>query len=105
MRTRHPPVLTGSRARTCWRTGWARTPITSLPAAKSDAALATGISAIDLDTGETSLLVEPENGYTLILPTWSPDGRFISFDELIYMEGRGPFAYYDFEAAGVHHLG
>jgi Tol biopolymer transport system component len=63
-----------------------------------DAALATGISAIDLDSGESSLLVGPEKGLTLILPTWSPDGRFLSFDELIYMEGRGPFAYYDFEA-------
>jgi Tol biopolymer transport system component len=69
-----------------------------------DAALATGIFAADMDTGETSpgsgtsLLVEPANGYTLILPVWSPDGRFISFDELVYMEGRGPFTYYDFEA-------
>lgn len=59
--------------------------------------LTTGIFAVDLDTGETSLLVNPENGYSLILPEWSPDGRFLSFDELVYMEGRGPFAYYDFE--------
>jgi len=65
---------------------------------KPDAALATGIYAADLDSGESSLLVAPEHGYALILPTWSPDGRFLSFDELIYMEGRGPFAYYDFEA-------
>jgi Tol biopolymer transport system component len=60
--------------------------------------LATGIFVADLDSGESSLLVEPENGYTLILPVWSPDGRFLSFDELIYMEGRGTFAYYDLEA-------
>ena len=65
---------------------------------KPDAALATGISAVDLDSGVSSLLVGPENGYTLILPAWSPGGRFLSFDELVYMEGRGPFAYYDFEA-------
>jgi Tol biopolymer transport system component len=65
---------------------------------KPDATLATGINAFDLDTGESSLLVSPEKGYTLILPTWSPDGRYLSFDELIYMEGRGPFAYYDFDA-------
>ena len=63
-----------------------------------DAALATGIYAANLDSGKTSLLVVPEKGLTLILPTWSPDGRFLSFDELVYMEGRGPFAYYDFEA-------
>ena len=64
---------------------------------KPDASLITGIDSVDLDTGDSSLLVTPQNGYTLILPTWSPDGRFLSFDELIYMEGRGPFAYYDFE--------
>lgn len=65
---------------------------------KPDPALTTGISAVDLDSGTSSLLVKPENGYSLIQPTWSPDGRFLSFDELVYMEGRGPFAYYDFEA-------
>jgi Tol biopolymer transport system component len=70
---------------------------------KPDASLATGINAFDLDSGESSLLVPPEKGYTLILPTWSPDGRFLSFDELLYMEGRGPFAYYDFEAQQYIH--
>jgi len=44
------------------------------------------------------LLVEPEKGFTLILPSWSPDGSLLSFDELLYMEGRNPFAYYDFAA-------
>jgi len=62
-----------------------------------DPALATGIYAYDLDTGSTELLVEPENGRTLLLPVWSPDGRYLGFDELVYMEGKGPFAYYDFE--------
>ena len=33
-----------------------------------------------------------------MLPVWSPDGRFISFDEIWNIEGRGMFAYYDFEA-------
>ena len=64
---------------------------------KPDVNLTTGIYAIDLDSSASSLLVSPQNGYTLILPAWSPDGRFLSFDELIYMEGRGPFAYFDFE--------
>jgi Tol biopolymer transport system component len=63
-----------------------------------DASLATGILAFDLDTGATSLLVNPERGYALIQPVWSPDGSLLSFDELIYMEGKGPFAYYDFAA-------
>ncbi len=65
---------------------------------KPDPALVMGVFAIDLDSGETSTLVEPGNGYSLMQPTWSPDGRFISFDELVYMEGRGPFAFYDFDA-------
>ena len=63
-----------------------------------DASLATGINGVDMDSGASSLLVAPEKGYTLILPVWSPNSRFLSFDELLYMEGRGPFAYYDFEA-------
>jgi len=65
-----------------------------------DASLATGIWSIDLDTSTVTVseLVTPERGYALYSPVWSPDGRFLSFDELVYMEGRGPFAYYDFEA-------
>jgi Tol biopolymer transport system component len=65
---------------------------------KPDPALATGIFAFDLDSGASSQLVAPQNSYSLIQPAWSPDGRFLSFDELVYMEGRGPFAYYDFAA-------
>lgn len=65
---------------------------------KPDPALATGIFAVDLDSGASSILVNPEKGYTLVLPAWSPDGRFLGFDEVLYTEGRGPFAYYDFAA-------
>jgi len=63
-----------------------------------DASLATGIAGFDMDSGETSELVRPERGLALFTPTWSPDGRYLGFDELVYMEGRGPFAYYDFES-------
>lgn len=58
---------------------------------------ATGILAIDLDTGETSELVEPERGYSLAHPNWSGNGRFLAFVEIIAQEGSGNFAYYDFE--------
>lgn len=58
--------------------------------------VAKGIMAVDADTMEVSQLVKPQD-YSLIRPKWSPDGRFISFDEILYMEGRGNFAYYDFE--------
>jgi Tol biopolymer transport system component len=52
----------------------------------------------DQDLGQSSELVAPERGYTLVLPQWSPDGQLLSFDEVYLMEGRGMFAYYDFEA-------
>lgn len=61
-----------------------------------DAALAKGVMAIDIKTLEINELVKPQ-GYSLILPQWSPDGLYISFNEILYMEGRGNFAYYDFE--------
>jgi Tol biopolymer transport system component len=58
---------------------------------------ADGIMGFDVDSGSTIELVKPEHGYALYGPVWSPDGSFLSFDEVLYMEGRGPFAYYDFD--------
>ena len=65
--------------------------------ADPDIDLSTGISAIDLDRGETLELVAPERGYTLSGPSWSLDGRFLAFAEVKNMEGSGLFAYYDLE--------
>ena len=62
-----------------------------------DSTLANGISAIDLDSGETLELVAPERGYALSSPKWSPDGHFLAFTEVFNMEGSGLFAYYDLE--------
>ena len=59
-------------------------------------ALALGIWTVDAETGETSELVKPERGFSLGSPRWSQDGRFLSFEEVQGMEGRGLFAYYDF---------
>jgi Tol biopolymer transport system component len=56
---------------------------------------ARGIWVYDANTGQQSELVPPERGYSLVAPKWSPDGRYISFDEVLYMEGRGYFGYYD----------
>ena len=58
-----------------------------------DSTLANGISAIDLDSGETLELVAPERGYALSSPKWSPDGHFLAFTEVFNMEGSGLFAY------------
>lgn len=61
-----------------------------------DPAYAKGIMGYDADSGETSELVSPERGLALAGPNWSPDARFLGFDELLYYEGRGPFAYFNF---------
>jgi Tol biopolymer transport system component len=61
--------------------------------------LARGLMMFDADTGKTQDLVHPERGYAIYNPQWSPDGQLLGFDELSYMEGRGKFAYYDFEKA------
>jgi Tol biopolymer transport system component len=63
-----------------------------------DSQYANGIWAVDIETGEPYELVAPQSGRPLIGPRWSPDGRFLGFDEVLYMEGSGEFAYYDFEA-------
>ena len=61
-----------------------------------DASLAQGAMGLDVDTGKTTELVQPERGYSLAAFRWSLDGRYLGFDELVYIEGRGPFGYYDF---------
>jgi hypothetical protein len=66
-----------------------------------NASLAQGVWSIDVDQAgaEPTELIQPERGYTLGAPVWSPDGRFLAFDEVNMYEGKGMFAYYDFEAA------
>ena len=61
-----------------------------------DASLARGILGIDVESGQVTELVKPDL-YSLNRVQFSPDGRFVSFDEIIYMEGRGNFAYLDLE--------
>jgi len=63
-----------------------------------DPQYANGIWAVEVDTGNTYELVSPQSGRPLVGPKWSPDGRFLGFDEVLYMEGSGEFAYYDLEA-------
>jgi dipeptidyl aminopeptidase/acylaminoacyl peptidase len=65
-----------------------------------DPNFARGIWGADLDQDplEPVELVKPERGYHLGMPVWSPDGRFLAFDEVHMYEGRGMFAYYDFES-------
>jgi Tol biopolymer transport system component len=68
-----------------------------------DASLAHGIMLVDVDSSEISELVEPQ-GFSLVQPKWSPDGSLVSFDEIYLMEGRGNFAWYDFNANAYHSI-
>ena len=58
---------------------------------------ATGVWGIDIQENLPFELVSPERGYAIVSPRWSPDGRYLGFDEVMGMEGRGLFAYYDFD--------
>jgi hypothetical protein len=60
--------------------------------------LARGIQSLDVDSGKEQELVAPENGLPLVNPNWSDDGKIMAFEEIMAMEGRGRFAYFDFDA-------
>lgn len=62
-----------------------------------DTSKARGIWGVDADSGENVELVAPENGYSLSRPSWSPDGRYLAFEEVWGYEGSGYVAYYDLE--------
>ena len=64
--------------------------------AQYDLDKARGIWAVDVDSGENMELVSP-HGYSIANPSWSPDGRYIAFEEIWNMEGSGYVAFYDFE--------
>ena len=63
-----------------------------------DLEYASSIFGYDHDTGATSEMVRPEGGFALARPTWSPSGRFLSFEEVQGYEGSGWFAHFDFES-------
>ncbi|NJD59133.1 MAG: hypothetical protein C3F13_09040 [Anaerolineales bacterium] len=67
-----------------------------LHAGTPDSNFANRIQGYDAESQQTSDLVLPERGYAMVQPVWSPDGRFLSFNEVQYYEGQGPLAYVDF---------
>ena len=73
--------------------------------AELDDSKARGIWAVDADSGENMELVAPQNGYSLSNPSWSPDGRYLAFEEIWGWEGSGYFAFYDFETQKYQSLG
>lgn len=59
---------------------------------------ANGLWAVNALTGETAELVPPQRGYSLVRPQWSPDGRYLAFEEVFAMEGRGWFVVYGLDS-------
>ena len=99
----HRQILSGRAAGMAWKPGThllaygtGRNSDYYISIDDPDSDLITGISTIDLESGETLELVAPERGYRLTSPNWSPDGRFLAFSESVSME-TGMFAYYDLE--------
>ena len=64
--------------------------ITRTPdAASAFGMLPSNLWNFDVHTGEKTLLVEAFSDYTLALPRWSPDGEWLFFHEITYIEGSG----------------
>lgn len=61
-----------------------------------------GIWKLDLASGQTVEVVKPQGVNPLTRPQFSPDGRYLSFDIPIYMEGLGYFGYYDLQQNAYH---
>ena len=70
-----------------------------------DSSQAKSIMVFDMDTKTSSELVQPEGSYAIYSPRWSPDGRYLAFEEVWNYEGNGYFAFYDFETRTYHTWG
>jgi Tol biopolymer transport system component len=55
-----------------------------------------------MNTRASVELVPPDGGYAMSSPRWSPNGRYLAFQEITGYEGSGFFAYYDFETDTYH---
>jgi Tol biopolymer transport system component/uncharacterized protein (DUF1499 family) len=58
---------------------------------------AAGIWEINLQTNRSSEIIAPVNDKHLIDPSFSFDSRYLSFEEVVYLEGHGLFGIYDFD--------
>jgi Tol biopolymer transport system component len=63
-----------------------------------------GLWQVELISGQRSELV-PSPGAPIIRPQWSPDGRYLSFEEVAGMEGSGYFTVYDLVAKSFVNVG
>lgn len=70
-----------------------------------DATKATGIFGVDVTAGGAPVEIVPAgNGLTIVQPQWSANGNIVAFDEVLQMEGRGNFAYYNMETKQYSHI-
>ncbi len=61
-----------------------------------------GIWMVDLATDQSREVVSPAHQYPLAVKSASPDGRYISFDEIMYIDGPGSFGYFDLQTQTYH---
>ena len=54
-----------------------------------------GIYKFDINNGANSEFIPAKNGMPLANPRFSPDGKYVSFEEIFYLEGSGYFSIYD----------
>ncbi len=61
-----------------------------------------GIWMYDLATGQSTEVVPPAHHYPLAVRSVSPDGRYISFEEMMHIDGPGSFGYFDLQTQAYH---
>jgi len=54
-----------------------------------------GLYVVELQTRQIFELVPPVRGISLWFPQWSPDGRYLAFEEVPFIEGHGSMVVYD----------
>lgn len=60
---------------------------------------ARGVYEIDADKNEDPTILVSPQGFTLMNPVWTPDGKYLYFEEVAAMEGAGNLARFDPETS------
>jgi Tol biopolymer transport system component len=61
-----------------------------------------GIWMVDISSGESNELVPPPGKNPLVLPSWSPDGKWLRMYESIYLEGLGVMRTWERETGALY---
>lgn len=61
-----------------------------------------GVWKYDLATGQSCEAISPAHHDPLAVRSVSPEGRYITFNEIRYLDGPGPFGYFDLQTQTYH---